>query len=114
MNLTPEEKAALERLREDLAIWESFDGEPNGHQDYRTLLAIIDREYPAGDKPVDWPTEPGWWWMETPSGKAHVYYFDGTIIVSGLCFYTRDEAIENKARFLPASVPTFPTRENNS
>ena len=49
--ITPDERAAIERIREDLQTWISFDGVRRleimpGRQDIVTLMAVIDREYP--------------------------------------------------------------------
>ena len=53
--MTPHERVSIEWIRNDLETWISFDGGTSrleispGRHDIITLLAIIDRDYPAGD-----------------------------------------------------------------
>ena len=74
---------------------------------------------PNDTQPVDWPTEPGWWWMETRStckmkeppilGHSRV---DGMFTVDGSSLWSRKQCEYQSARFLRAHVPTFPPRED--
>ena len=53
--MTPHERVSIEWIRNDLETWISFDGGTSrleispGRHDIITLLAIVDRDYPADD-----------------------------------------------------------------
>jgi len=66
------------------------------------------------EQPVDWPTEPGWWWMDRPGCKPTlVNLFPGVeyVRIVSIFKWTRQECNESGTRFLPAHAPTFPPRE---
>ncbi len=65
-------------------------------------------------QPVDWPTEPGWWWMDIPSRESIICMANGGDVwlkgVNGVT-YSKTECDRRGARFLPLFIPTFPPRE---
>ena len=87
----------------DLLVWYDRDGSVGG---------IVD--------PIDWPTESGWYWMETSltckTKKPPILgmlHNDGTFTVydASLWLWTQKQCEYQGARFIRAHVPTFPPRE---
>lgn len=63
-------------------------------------------------QPVDWPTEPGWWWIDIDHPLHPVprlcRYVDGQILLNDNRYITREGCERTTCRFLPAHIPTFP------
>lgn len=112
--MTQEVKDAIERIRCSRLGEDVYNDAKSQWEDVDAILAWVTDQHTA--QSVDWPTSPGWWWMETENyPQPRIVTFDaerGLITLHGNGYVHR--AVSKwKARFLPANIPTFPPREKD-
>lgn len=113
--MTPEE-TLVARLRER-ASWLESRSFAELHGDIeREAAGVIERLVGLAQhtqQPVDWPTEPGMYWMDSDANSERVLTtFDGGGVWFDGGLLGQITAAKYRARFLPAHVPTFPPRES--